>query len=335
MVWGGIKNFFVGGSSPTQGIPMRPGPYGYANPGDYDRTVANAAYDAEGAQGRQAAQMQATQLDGGMQNQSRQGQMDVTNRLGAIASGQQRGAGEMAVNRQVGQATAGQLAAARSARGANAAMAYRNAARNQADLQLAGAAQARQAQMADQQGANQQLAGIYGQMRGQDIDYASQNAQLGQQANQANLSAQLQQRQMNDAYQQAMLDQQFRWQQQPISNALQAAQVNASAKGGGLLGNMANAAGVGLAGAAGAGILTGGSGDKGNPADDAAAENPDGLMDPYGNSGGGGGPASPGTTGTGAPIGGGGAGTGQTTSGLTMRTATPQYNYQLGARYRY
>lgn len=331
-------NWFVdrlfGGGSPGQ---MRPGPYGYANPGDYDRTVSNIATDAEGASGRSAPTMQTTQLNGLQQDQARQAQWDQAQRLGQISSGQQRGAGEMAVNRQLGQAAAAQISAARSARGANAALAYRNSARNQADLGLAGAGQAQQAQMADQSAANQQLAQAYAQIRGQDLDYAGANAQLGQAAQQENLRAQLAQTGMNDQRQQALLQQQLAWQQAPIDNQIRAAQAQGGNKG--MLGGILGAAGLGLTAYSAFGGGGGGATEATGGGDDAGLG--DGLIDPYGNSGTpGGGTYTPGTTGTGAPIGGGGPGTGQSSSGLTSRTApqgyAPQnYNYQLGARYRY
>jgi len=130
----------------------------------------------------QAAQLgQAAQLANGPQADARSQLGGVTSQLQRIMSGQQAGAGELAVNRQVGQATAAQQAAARMARGANAALAARNAARNTADIGVAGAGQAAQAQLQDQANATGQLGGILGQMRGQDIDLAAQNAQLQQQ----------------------------------------------------------------------------------------------------------------------------------------------------------
>jgi len=148
------------------------------------------------------AQAGYTTLDGAAQNQSRQFQMDLANRLQGIASGQQKGAGELATERQVRQGIAAQMAAAASQRGGNAALAARGAARNAGALSTSGVGQAQQAALQDQSAANQALAGVAQGMRGQDIDLASQNAQLTQQTNLANMSAENQR-----IFQQAGLDQ--------------------------------------------------------------------------------------------------------------------------------
>lgn len=176
------------------------------------------------AQGRKAPTAQGTfQLDPTQMAQSRAGMLDTAQRLGAVASGKQAGAGELAVNRQLGQATANQIAMARAARGGNAALAARSAARNTADMGLAGAGQAAQAQMQDQQAANAQLGSIYGQMYGQDAQVAQQNAQLGQQMSLANLQAELAQRGMNDQQQLAALSQMLGWDQAQVAARLSAA----------------------------------------------------------------------------------------------------------------
>lgn len=217
-------------------------------PQNYDRATTQLGQIAQGAGSRAAPQAQATQLGsawqlaGGPQDQARAGMMGVANRLGAVASGAAPGAGELAVNRQVSEATAAQQALGRTARGAGAALALRNAARNTADIGLAGAGQAAQAQMQDQAAANQQLGALYGGMRGQDIDLASQNAQLGQQAMieqarlghgtaLANLQAQLAQTGMNDAQQIAALGQMLGWDQATINAQIQRAAIDVGDKG--------------------------------------------------------------------------------------------------------
>lgn len=196
----------------------------------YDESVYSLGQIAAGAPGRAAPQMGGTQLAGGPQDQSRQGMMDLTGRLGAVASGQQAGAGELAVNRQIGQAAAAQQSAARSARGANAALAARNAARNQSDISLAGAGQAATAQMQDQQAANAQLGQTFGQMRQGDIDFAGQNAQLGQQAQIENMRAQLAQTGMNDQQQIAAMAQMLGWDQARSAAELQKIQIKQGGK---------------------------------------------------------------------------------------------------------
>lgn len=209
--WSDVKDTLFGGGA-TRNVDTKLQ--------QYDAATAQLGQMAQQAGGRVAPQMQAWQLAGGPQDQSRQGMTDVANRLGAIAGGQAPGAGELAVNRQIGQANAAQAAAAHMARGANAALAYRNAARNTADIGLAGAGQAAAAQMQDQQGANAQLGQLYGTMRGQDQAFAGQNAQLGQQAGLANQQAQLQQTGMNDARQIQALGQQLGWDQARINAEL-------------------------------------------------------------------------------------------------------------------
>lgn len=129
-----------------------------------------------------AGQRQAPMFESADAAAARAQQNQLAQRLQAIASGQQAGAGELAVNRQIGQATAAQQAQAQMARGANTALAARNAARNTADIGVAGAGQAQIAQINDQNAANAQLAGVLGGMRGQDIGIGqgNQGAQLTQ-----------------------------------------------------------------------------------------------------------------------------------------------------------
>lgn len=132
--------------------------------------------------GIQTAQnRQAPQLDPTQQAQFRNMQMGQANTLQGIASGQQQGAGELAAQRQVANALAQQQAMARMARGGNAMLAGRQAARNTAGIGLAGAGMAQQAALGDQTAANGLLAQLSGQGRGQDLQMAGQNAQLTQQ----------------------------------------------------------------------------------------------------------------------------------------------------------
>lgn len=179
--------------------------------------IAGAQQAAPMAQAAQVGRMQqgrAAQLAGGPQAQARGMQMGLAQQLQRIASGQQQGAGELATQRQVAQGLAAQQAAARMARGANqAGGAGLGAARNMAAMGVAGAGQAQQAALQDQQGAMGMLGQVSGQMRAGDMDFAGQNAQLAQQMGLANLgynnNALMQQagfnQQTNLANQQAML----------------------------------------------------------------------------------------------------------------------------------
>lgn len=131
----------------------------------------------------------APQMNTGQVDQTRGQQNQLASMLFQQAQGNRPGAGEMAVNRQVGNAMAQQTAAAQMARGAGAALAARNAARSTADIGVNGAGMAAQAQMADQQGAMNQLGGLLGQTRGQDIQVAGANQTAQMQQQQLQLSA--------------------------------------------------------------------------------------------------------------------------------------------------
>lgn len=132
---------------------------------------------------------QAPQMNAGQSDQSRAQQSQLAQMLMQQANGQKAGAGEMAVNRQVGQANAQQTAQASMARGANASLAMRNAARNQADIGVNGAGQAAIAQANDQTNARNQLGGLLGQTRQQDIGVAQGNQAAQMQQQQLQISA--------------------------------------------------------------------------------------------------------------------------------------------------
>lgn len=174
-----------------------------------------------GAQGRPTPQAQAQQLgpatriDGSMQGQARGQMQTLADHLASVSSGQAKGAGELAIGRQAQQAAAQQFAAARMARGANAGIMARAASRQLGDLGTNAAGMAAQSALQDQANARGQLGGVLSGMRGQDLDLATQQAQLdqqrmlqqgqfGQQTNLANQAAELQNRAQNDAYSSGM-----------------------------------------------------------------------------------------------------------------------------------
>lgn len=211
-----------------------------ANGDQIKSTLMNLATNT---QARQAPQIGGSQFT--VDPTGRQGLIDTTGRLGAIAAGTQQGAGEMAVNAQLGRANAAQIAAARASRGANAALAYRNAMRNTADLGLAGAGQAGAARLQDQAAANQQLGGMFANLYGQDAGVAAQNAQLAQAAQIANQQASIQSRAQNDAMQIQALGQLLGWDQQTINAHLAAIQQQrANAEQPNVLANLGQAAGT-------------------------------------------------------------------------------------------
>jgi endosialidase-like protein len=216
----GAHNWFVGGDA-TKDIPKQLAGFDQAQT------------SLQGLSQQQAPQIGGTQLNADQTGQSRAGLMGTADSLGRIASGQQAGSGELAVNRQMGAANAQQASLARQAHGTNSALAYRNAARTQADMGLQGAGAAAQAQMQDAQAANALRGQLYGQAYNQDATVAQQNAQLGQQAQLANQQASLQ----NRALQIQALGQQLGWSQAQIDEQIKRGAVEQSDKGslGGLL----------------------------------------------------------------------------------------------------
>lgn len=150
-------------------------------PGDYDVKLKNEAQINElinrgigGLQNRAAPQVNA-----GPQDQFRTMQLGQANQLQGIASGQQKGAGELAAERQAQQAQAAQQALA-SMRGAGGA-GQLAAARQSASIGSTAAGMGRQAALQDQMQAQGMLGQVLGQGRGQDLSMAGQNAQLAQQ----------------------------------------------------------------------------------------------------------------------------------------------------------
>jgi hypothetical protein len=176
---------------------------------------------------------QAPQLAGGPQDQFRDMQVQQAQQLQRIASGQQQGAGELATQRQVQNAAAGQQAMARMARGSNAGLALRGAANNTAGIGLAGAGQAQQSALQDQQMAQGQLAGVTQAGRGSDINFAGQNANL-----------QMQQQQLQQLYAQ-LLQQMGQGQLNTMGQMYGSAQSNP-----GVLGGLISGAGQGIGKAA-------------------------------------------------------------------------------------
>ncbi len=135
----------------------------------------------------------APMMNTGMADQARAGQNQLAQMLFQQASGERAGAGELAVQRQTGRALADQTSNAQMARGGGAAMAARNAARNSADIGVNAAGQAAIAQLQDQQSAQNQLGGLLGMQRSQDIQTAgaNQQAQLAQSGLQLGALAQM------------------------------------------------------------------------------------------------------------------------------------------------
>ncbi len=156
-----------------------------------------------GAAGVQAPQAQAGRI-GQFQNagngaQFRGGQQQLIGQLQAQANGQGPSLATGQFNRSLESGIAAQQAQANSGRG-NTALAGRLAAQNIGGLTQDLAGQASQARIQEQISARQQLAGVLGQARGQDIGVNQFNAgqqnqrllslgQFGQEANMSNRDA--------------------------------------------------------------------------------------------------------------------------------------------------
>lgn len=196
-----------------------------------------------GVHGRQAPQAAAARIAMGPQNQIRQRELTLADQLARVATGQERGAGEMAVGRQMNQAGAQQHAMARMARGGNAAIGARAAARTLGDIGVTGAGMSSQAALADQAAARGQLGALLGQTRGADIGLATGQAGLNQQTSLANMHAQLTQTGMNDAAAQAAMAQMLGISVAELNARMQLEGLKAGSVSQGLMGDLLAAGG--------------------------------------------------------------------------------------------
>lgn len=158
----------------TGGMTASTNPASYSTPGAHQGQVENMVNTGvAGLQNRAAPQLNA-----GPQDQFRNAQMQQMGQLQHIAGGQQAGAGELAVQRQMQNALAGQQAMARIRGAGGGGMLA--ASRQGAALGSSAAGMGQQAAMQDQMNAQGLLANVAGQGRGQDIGFANSNAQLQQ-----------------------------------------------------------------------------------------------------------------------------------------------------------
>ena len=164
------------------------------NPADYKQNFAHQGQIMDAITPGMQTNRVAPQV--GMDNPFRNAQIGQLGQLQGIASGQMKGAGELAAERQTQNALAGQQAMARMARGGNAGLQMAHAANNAANIGLAGSGMAQQSAMQDQTNAQGMLTQAAAQGRGQDV-----NVQL------ANMDAQLKQMGMDDATRLAYLQQ--------------------------------------------------------------------------------------------------------------------------------
>ncbi len=110
----------------------------------------------------------------------RNAQIAQMGQLQGIANGTQQGAGELGVQRQVGNALASQQGLARMARGSNAGLAQRGAAGQSAAIGLSGAGMSQQAALQDQQMAHGMLSQLTSAGRQGDLGVGQlQQNQMG------------------------------------------------------------------------------------------------------------------------------------------------------------
>lgn len=214
-----------------------------------------ASQQLNGVQGRGAPLLgrgAQVQLDPRQQAMARAQMQGLADQYQGVASGQQRGAGELAVGRQMQQAAAAQFAGANMARGSNAGIMARAASRQLGDMGTNAAGLASQSALSDQTAARQGLGGLLSGMRGQDLDLASQDAQLAQQRHLANQQAQLQSRGLNDQYGLGLMQQYANVSAEELrARAQRAAGLNAQPRDGGLFGSAMQAGGSAMTAYAG------------------------------------------------------------------------------------
>lgn len=170
-----FKNWMFGGNA-TKGMQTQP------QTADYQRGYL-----------KNFANQPAPTMDTSQSNDARAQQGTLAGMLFKTASGQTPGPGELAVQRGINQAQAQNTSAAQMSRGADAALAARNAGRARVDIGVNGAGQRGIAQMGDVNNAQNQLSGLLGMQRQQDIGVAgaNQQAQLAQQQQQLQAMAQM------------------------------------------------------------------------------------------------------------------------------------------------
>lgn len=139
-------------------------------------------YDQAGTAGNR----QTPQFNFGYQDQTRQAQMGLMQQLQAQARGEGPSLAQLQLQRGQESAMANAMAMGASQRGANQAGALRNIGAQQAGIQQGLAADSAALRLQEQMQAQQMLAGLTGQMRGQDIGAAGQQTQFAQSGMQMN-----------------------------------------------------------------------------------------------------------------------------------------------------
>lgn len=179
--------------------------------GDANKDMANGPASADYQNGYLRNMLEGNRapvMNTGQSNEVRGQQGQLAGMLFDQARGNTPGAGELAVQRQANRAVAGNIGMANMARGADSAMAMRNAARSNADIGVNAAGQAGIAQLNDRTAAQSQLGGLLGTQRGQDIQVAGANQQAEMAQQQIQLAALAQMLGVDQATLQAQLNKQ-------------------------------------------------------------------------------------------------------------------------------
>lgn len=209
---GAIGGGVLGGLAGWFGTDDEPSQWADVDRSNFDLPYFQDMYGQRGAYEREAAGRRAERLRAqqtGAYSDFRGQQQQLGNLLMAQAQG--RGPGQELVRMHAQEAAdrgaRQQLAMARSMGGG--ALAARNAAMAQSQMQSQVGQQAAMGGLQAQLGAAQQAGGVLQGARGLDFQHALENARLRQQSGQFNVQSAMQQQQMNDAFRMAMLQQQM------------------------------------------------------------------------------------------------------------------------------
>jgi len=157
----------------------------------------------------EAAAQERVALDKAQSDELRARQMQQLDALGAAAAGTVPSAAELQLQKQSGKNIAATLGQARALGGRSAGGAARAGTLASADILANTNLDAAATRAAEQDRARALLAQTNQGIRGQDVDVASQDARLAQEANANNLRSQLEQNELAERHRQMLLQQQM------------------------------------------------------------------------------------------------------------------------------
>lgn len=166
--------------------------------GGYDQRRQDLLMQIQGAQGRDGLELGQNERSAGGQ-EFRTGQQDLIRQLQAQSRGQGPSLAGMQAYATMDRGMAQQQSLAAGAAPGNEALAARQAMQNSGGLAANTAMTAAQGRMAEQMSAQQQLGGVLGNARNQDIGNEQFNAGWTNNRNLSQAQLLMQQRQMNDS----------------------------------------------------------------------------------------------------------------------------------------